>query len=312
MLNEEFFPPTQLQTSVLFLVFNRPDATRVVFEAIRKAKPPRLYIAADGARLNIDGEAERVELVRNICLAIDWPCEVNTLFRGENLGCKLAVSSGIDWFFEYEEQGIILEDDCLPSQSFFWYCEELLNKFSVDSRIFHIDGSNFAAKSDQIDSGYFFSRYALIWGWATWRRAWKFYKLELPSLAEIKSKRLLKSYFGSNQAEKYWIKNLELVRGGFDTWDYQWFYTLWSQNGLVIRPNVNLVKNIGFDSNATHTKFSPYYGDKMQLNECKIPLAHPKIIAADFANDEECSKMRFGIRKSFSTRLFHKMHRMFK
>jgi hypothetical protein len=127
--SESFTPQAPLQTAVLFLVFNRPDTTRQVFEAIRQARPPRLYVAADGARVGKLGEAERVDQVRKIAIDVDWPCQVKTLFRDKNLGCKKAVSSGIDWFFDNEEQGIILEDDCLPSQSFFWYCEDLLNKF---------------------------------------------------------------------------------------------------------------------------------------------------------------------------------------
>jgi hypothetical protein len=140
---DKFIPPKPLNTAVLFLVFNRLDVTKQVFQAIRQAKPPRLYIAADGARKNKEGEAAKVIAVRDHVLeSIDWDCEVKTLFREENLGCKYAVSGAIDWFFEQEEMGIILEDDCLPSQSFFWFCEELLLRYKGDMRVGHIAGYN--------------------------------------------------------------------------------------------------------------------------------------------------------------------------
>lgn len=161
-----FTPPYPLNTAVLFLVFNRPDTTKQVFEAIRKAKPPRLYVAADGPRLNRAGEEEKVKAVREYLMDnIDWSCEVKTLFRQENLGCKYAVSGAITWFFEHEEMGIILEDDCLPSQSFFWFCEELLNRYNNDTRIFLISGFNSINKWKNNSFDYLFSYYGSIWGW---------------------------------------------------------------------------------------------------------------------------------------------------
>jgi hypothetical protein len=295
MTSQSFQPSTPLQTAVLFLVFNRPQITAQVFEAIRKAKPPRLYVAADGARTDREGEYEKVLKVREIATAVDWPCELRTLFRDKNLGCKLGVSGGIDWFFQHEEQGIILEDDCLPSQSFFWFCEELLGKYANDPRIYHIDGCNFVGQRIPFDGDYDFSRYALIWGWATWRRAWKLYDPNLSSLQDIKRKGLLYSYFGSRSAEIYWLNNLRKAKLGLDTWDYQWFAVIWSGNGLVIGPSKNMIKNIGFGVDATHTLSAPGSFDDMLCNEYNLPLIFNGSISAHFRRDLICSRIRFGI-----------------
>ena len=162
------------------MVFNRPDTTAQVFETIRQAKPARLYVAADGARKEKDGELERVAMVREIATTVDWPCEVKTLFQDKNLGCKNAVSSAISWFFEHEEQGIILEDDCLPSADFFDFCENNLEKYRSDTRIMMIAGTNYLP-SENLRVPFFFSEHFIIWGWATWRRAWQLYDLEMSS-----------------------------------------------------------------------------------------------------------------------------------
>ena len=295
MLNT-FTKPTPLNTAVLFLVFNRPETTSKVFEAIREAKPPRLYVAADGPREGRVGEHERVAEVREIATSVDWNCEVRTLFRDSNLGCKFAVSSAITWFFEHEEQGIILEDDCLPNLSFFWFCEELLEKYKFDSRIFHIDGSNFNLIDDTYVYDYDFSNYALIWGWATWRRAWINYDIKLKHLEYLKSKEYIKYLFNSREIEQYWIRKLEKTKyHNFDTWDYQWFYTIWSQNGLSIRPRLNLISNIGFGSDATHTKTSNHRLEGRLTFEINVPLEHPEVMIANIDQDRWCSKNRFGL-----------------
>jgi len=175
-----FSPPCPLHTPVLFLVYKRPDTTRQVFEAIRQAKPPRLYVAADGPKKNVPGEAEKVKQVREIISnGVDWDCEVKTLFRDENLGCKYGPVEGINWFFKNEEEGIILEDDTLPSQSFFWFCQELLERYKDDTRIMVISGDNFQNGITRGTCSYYFSRYNHIWGWASWRRAWKYYSVDM-------------------------------------------------------------------------------------------------------------------------------------
>ena len=247
-------PQAPLQIAVLFLVFNRPDTTQQVFEAIRQAKPPRLYVAADGPRANREGEAERASQVREIATAVDWPCEVKTLFRDENLGCKKAVSSGIDWFFENEEQGIILEDDCLPHPDFFKFCETLLNRYVSDERVWVVTGDNFQDGQQRGDGSYYFSRYNHVWGWASWRRAWTKRDMEIKFWPNWKNSLEWKAWLPDRVERKYWTEIFDqMYRQEIDTWDYPWTASVWFHGGLTATPNVNLVSNIGFGPDATHT-----------------------------------------------------------
>lgn len=275
-MSETFTPPRPLNTAVLFLVFNRPDTTARVLEAIRQAKPPRLYVAADGPREGRAGEYERVARVREIATAVDWPCEVRTLFRDKNLGCKYAVSGAITWFFEQEEQGIILEDDCLPSQSFFWFCEELLIHYRYDMRISMVSGYN--NKGIYGASDYFYSNIGSIWGWASWRSAWAPYDVEVTSLRKkygddlFRLRDLLGAKIAANR-QQHWMA----LEKGLDTWDYQWSFVRHFNNGLSCVPRYNLVENIGFGEGATHTKArqrsAPRFEIDFPLNEnvCYIP-----------------------------------------
>jgi hypothetical protein len=253
-MNELFDPPVQLQTAVLFLVFNRPDTTKQVFEAIKQVKPLRLYVASDGPRANREGETELVALVRQIATAVDWPCEVKTLFRQENLGCKKAVSGGIDWFFENEEQGIILEDDCLPHQDFFNFCETLLNRYASDERVWVVTGDNFQDGQLRGEASYYFSRYNHVWGWASWRRAWSKRDMEIKFWPEWKKSPEWRTWLPDKLERNFWLQIFDqMYRNEIDTWDYPWIASIWFHGGLTATPNVNLVTNIGFGSNATHT-----------------------------------------------------------
>ena len=243
-----------LKTAVLFLVFNRPQVTAQVFQAIKKASPPRLYVAADGPRADRDGEAERCAEVRRLAAAVDWPCEVHTLFRDNNLGCKRAVSGGISWFFEQEEQGIILEDDCLPNKDFFYFCETLLNRHAKDQRIWAITGDNFQNSIKRGDASYYFSKYNHVWGWASWRRAWKNADMDMKFWPEWRESKSWHDIFTDNIERRYWEKIFDRVyRGEIDTWDYPWTASVWFNSGLTATPNINLVSNIGFGAEATHT-----------------------------------------------------------
>ena len=274
-----------MNTPVLFLVFNRPDTTIQVFQKIREAEPLRLYVAADGPRKDREGEAEKCKQVRHIATNVDWDCEVKTLFRDENLGCKMAVSGGIDWFFEKEEMGIILEDDCLPSKTFFRFCEELLIKYRQDTRIWHIGGTNPLSKITQADS-YYFSIYNRIWGWATWKRAWKNFDSEIKIWPEIKKNKKLKYVLSKSEYIKYEKLFDSVYNGEIDTWDYQWFL-IKLINGLSIIPNTNLVKNIGFGKNATHTKDINHKLANLELGEMKFPLIHSKVFHPSYENDKK-------------------------
>lgn len=282
----DFTPPHQLRTAVLFMIFNRPDTTKQVFEAIRKAKPPRLYVAADGPRADKAGEGEKCEKTRQIAMQVDWDCEVKTLFRDKNLGCKYAVSGAIDWFFENEEEGIILEDDCLPSQSFFWFCEVLLEKYQNDLRVWHIAGYNHYPERIK-KSSYFFTRMPSIWGWATWKDRWKSYNISIPE--EQKMLRFLEN----QSMNRHWQKifgRIELV----DTWDFQWGHCVLVNNGLSVRPSVNLIRNIGFGDGATHTSGTDYHVIENHASEILIDeIRHPESYLVELNEDIEVFKRRF-------------------
>ena len=194
-----------LNTPILFLVFNRLDATKQVFEVIRKVVPSKLYIGCDGPRDNREGEDKKVKAVREYVLdSIDWDCEIKTLFREKNLGCGKAVSSAISWFFENEEMGIILEDDCLPSLSFFPYCEELLIKYKEDARIYHISGHN-PLTYTKTKYSYYFVRIQHCWGWASWRRAWEKYNFDITDLDDFIEQKKINKIFTRSVDRNYWI-----------------------------------------------------------------------------------------------------------
>lgn len=259
------------KTPVLFTIFNRPETTKKVFETIRKYKPQELYIAADGPRANKSGEEEKCEETRKITEKIDWPCKVNRLYRDKNLGCKYAVSGAIDWFFGNVEEGIILEDDCLPNQTFFSFCEKMLELYRSDKEVMCISGDNFLPKSIQKADGYYFSKYVHIWGWATWKRAWKKYDVEMGDWPVIKKTKTLDKYFENFPEKLYWriIFNAS-YNGKIDTWDYQFVYNVWKNNGLSMVPNVNLISNIGFTKDALHTKDKNSINSNMTTKELKV------------------------------------------
>lgn len=277
-----------LNTPILFIIFNRPDTTRRVFDEIRKIKPQSLYIAADGPRIGRVGEAELCAETRKIVSNIDWPCEVSNNFSETNFGCKIGVSKAINWFFEKVEAGIILEDDCLPDQSFFLFCQELLEKYRSTNKIKMISGNNFQGGIQRGEASYYFSNFPHIWGWATWRRAWKDYDLSMRSYPQFKSEGKIKNIFTNRKIQRYYLSLFDrLYRNEIDTWDGQWVYSIYEKNGLTIIPNKNLVSNIGFGPNATHTKAE---GILSKIPNGKIEeISHQLKIEAD----EEADNLTF-------------------
>ena len=255
-----------METPVLFLIFNRPIETLMVFEQIRLAKPKKLFIASDGPRENRSDDVERCNQAKSVVDMIDWDCEVFTLFRTINLGCGRAVSSAIDWFFENVEEGIIIEDDCLPNQSFFIFCTELLRYYRNEEKIMHISGSNHQLGNWRGEGTYYFSRTVHIWGWASWRRAWKKYSFE----CEDFDLALIKNW---SPISKFTF--LRTIWGKNDTWDYQWIYAVEKYSGIAIIPNVSLIKNIGFEQGATHTKVEPKWLKSMKYGQISS-IIHPK------------------------------------
>lgn len=283
----------QMRSPILFLVFNRPDTTCQVFEAIRAAKPPKLYVAADGPRLNRKGERERCEEVRQIATAVDWDCELKTLFHDENLGCKMGVSGGINWFFDNEEEGVILEDDVLPIQSFFPYCDELLERYRQDERVGVISGCNLISKRFEPHESYFFSHYNHVWGWASWRRAWQHYDVTMQAWPEWRDENGVRSISdGSSLFESYWRETFENVfLGRIDTWDYQWTFACWRIGMLTVLPASNQTHNLGFGLEATHTTIdTPDYVQDSIPMLLNIPMRHPSSVKCNIKADKLISR----------------------
>lgn len=286
--------PSTLTTPVLFLVFNRPSTTKIVFESIRQAKPKKLYIAADGARKGKTEEIQKCNEVRAIISNIDWECEVHTLFRDENYGCGKGVSHAITWFFEHEPEGIILEDDCVPNPSFFRYCGELLEYYRDDTRIMEISGNNLRPEgySPDEDYSYAFSNFNGIWGWATWRRAWKLYDFEMTEYKQIKEAGNLDQKFNSIFERDYfrWVFERTYLFPEI-TWDYQWEFVKRINSGLTIVPQKNLVINIGFGADATSTIDTDMLAGNLKCEALRFPLKHPSYIMADAEGDRLAFKL---------------------
>jgi acetyltransferase-like isoleucine patch superfamily enzyme len=263
-------------TPILFLVFNRPATTTRVFDAIKQAKPTRLFIAADGPRKQIEGEQELCWKTRELVVeGIDWECDVKTLFRKENIGCGRAVSEAITWFFEYVEEGIILEDDTLPNESFFYYCAVLLDKYRNNESVMSVSGNTFHSFSRKRanNDNYYFSSFPFIWGWATWKRAWVEYKIDIVKTSSVKDREYwINNAFRNSEISKFWIDLYERTTDLDEsyTWDYQWFLTIWKNSGKTVLPERNLVVNIGWGKDATHTTEENHHLSKLKSYKIRI------------------------------------------
>jgi hypothetical protein len=296
-MNRETNPSAPLSTPILLLVFNRPELTRRVFNEVRKAKPSKLYIAADGPRPNNIGDIERCAEVKKIVSNVDWHCEVRTLFRSHNLGCGPAVKSAIDFFFDKEEWGIILEDDTVPVQSFFWFCQELLDRYKNDMRIGMIAGTNHIDYRPSYAS-YLFSRNKACWGWATWRRAWVSMDFNMQWRHSDQAKGITKNMGISKYNRYHWLNAQNLIdQDKVSTWDWQWYFSLAAQNQLTIFPEDNLVKNIGFGADSTHTSGKPNE-EYIKTNEINFPLSHPSYICPDLDFDMQFERKKMSVKWS--------------
>ncbi len=270
-----------LTTPIAFFIFNRPDLTQIVFKIIAEAKPEKLFVVADGPRFS--QEEEKCKASRAVIESVDWDCEVLTNYSDKNLGCGRRIASGIEWVFSKVEEAIFLEDDCLPVYSFFKYCQELLEYYRHDERIMTINGTNLQSGQRRTEYSYHFTRYNCSWGWASWRRAWKHYDYEMKSWPEFKQKGMIKRVCEDPYEQRFWIKLFDSVcgnPGGIDTWDHQWNYVCWLQNGLAIEPEVNLVSNIGLGhQDATHTTGNnpvlKHLSRTLEIKEIK----HPPFVA---------------------------------
>jgi hypothetical protein len=283
---------------VLLLIFNRPETTRKVFDAIRKAKPEKLYVVADGPRADQTEDAGKCEAARRIVTAIDWDCEVHFNFRNVNLGCGAGINEGINWFFSHEEEGIILEDDCVPSPSFFRFCSEILAKYRYDTRVMAIGGNNFEKPpTRENEYSYTFTSYTYVWGWASWRRAWKLNDFNMQLYPEIEKKKYLTGHFNSTYERHLFDYIFEKMYTGGESvnrkriWDYQWQFSCKINSGLVIVPNQNLVVNIGFGAGATNTTHGSAAAYSLKLEKMNFPLTHPDFVMVNAEREYRTFKL---------------------
>ena len=289
MNNETFSTP------ILIIAWRRPKETKKVLNSLRKIKPSKLFISCDGAREGNAEEYDKVkktqEVLRN---KINWECEVNWQISDINLGCKIGVSNAINWFFNYVNEGIIIEDDIVANKDFFEFCEKLLEKYRKDKRIWCISGSNNQANIKRGEATYYFGRIPLIWGWATWKDRWKNYDININKWPQAKSTKMLDNVFSDRLQKQYWenIWDNFYSNGIPDTWDYAWVFTCIINNGLTIIPNKNLIKNIGFNSDATHTKWNKISTQKVESIEKKI--VHPEFIICNLEAEEYQFDFFFG------------------
>lgn len=275
-----------MKTPVVLLIFNRPDLTRKVFDIVRQAKPKRLLVVADGPRIHKNGELEKCQITREITEAIDWECETSRNYSDSNLGCGKRVSSGLDWVFTQVDKAIILEDDCIPDISFFQFCENLLDTYEADERITMISGMNYCSSIYSPAQSYYFSCHPGIWGWATWRRAWNLYDYEMQDFPKISQTDYLDYIFSNTSHQKFWHSVFEEMYEASEkvTWDYQWLFAQWANNGMAIAPSINLVSNIGHGSDATHTKIKSKIAE-LATSEMTFPLIHPTFVSRNLRLD---------------------------
>lgn len=264
---------TSFKTPVLLLVFNRPDLTEQLIKSLEPVKPETIFVVADGPRVNHPKDKHKCREVRDLFNNLSWSCNVETLFRDTNLGCARSVSAGITWFFESNEEGIILEDDCIADPSFFAFCETLLRKYKSNSKIYHISGNNFQDGKIRGNADYYFSIFNHVWGWATWKRAWAKFEFDI----QLDNLSAMEGFVNSKLILNYFTKQFRSVsQGEIDSWAFRWTFACWENKGLSILPNKNLVKNIGFRSDATHTQQIDSPQNSLPTYTMDSNLKHPQ------------------------------------
>lgn len=286
----------QLKIPVAFIIFNRLDTTKEVFSEIRKIRPEKLYLISDGARQEKKGEFEKVKQVRSyVENSIDWSCEIRKDYAIQNMGCKNRVASGITWVFQQEEMAIILEDDCKPMQEFFAFAQEMLTLYKDNEKIMMVSGTNLVKKYT-VKESYTFSYFSSIWGWATWRRAWDKYDINIKGWPELKKNGYFKNYY---KPLTCYLMNRDfgkVYRHEKDTWDFQWEYTRIVNGGLGIVPCVNMIENIGFGrADATHTTSATK--QDFSCGKMRFPLSHPDHIQQNPYYDQLYQKEFFGFKR---------------
>jgi len=287
--------------AVAIIVFNRPDTVRQLLARLAVLRPKTLFVIGDGARPHKSGEAALVSSVRTMISEVSWPCEVVTDYASENLGCRRRVVSGLNWLFRQVDEAVILEDDCLPTPSFMAYAGELLDRFRHDSRIGSVCGSLSVPSIPPVEGDYFFSRYNLFTGWATWRRAWSLYDDDMEPVVDGSLDRILAATFEQQRARYYWRYVLRRTHSGLiNSWGYRWMLSCWANSMMAAFPRCTLVDNVGFGDDATNTRGQAWYFRQV-LGELQMPLTHPRYVCRDAAIDRMVEDARYS--KSVAGRL---------
>lgn len=283
-----------LETPVVLIIFNRPGHTQRVFDVIESARPKKLYVVSDGPRQSVSSDRGLVDECRDIVSRVNWPCEVKTDFAQSNLGCRDRVVSGLDWVFSEVNEAIILEDDCLPSRDFFPFMSEMLQKYRNDDRIGSVSGSNSLSTTNSHLGSYLFSGFPEIWGWGTWSRVWEKYDSSISSWPEFRKSDLLKKTLRTKEGVRFWRSVLDDVHAGeIDTWDYQLSFLHWVENWLTVLPTSNLVSNIGFGADATHTLSSNSPFANAEVYPLEFPLTHPQSVERHKEHDNQKELLKF-------------------
>jgi hypothetical protein len=278
---------------VLMIAFNRPEKTQRVFEAVRAAAPRNLYLAADGPRADVPSDLERCTRTRQVLDNVDWPCDVRRLYQPSNLGCKRGVGAAIGWFLANEENGIILEDDCLPTADFFPFCSALLERYRDTPEVMMIGGHNPLGRWDESGTSYVFSRTAPIWGWATWRRAWARYDPGMTGWGDPEARAVVRSRMPRTEYRITSQRFDSVYEGRRDTWDFGWAFAILINHGVSVMPARNLVANIGFDNEATHTRRSWSREGAVPTHPYEGPLRHPLSTTPDDRFERALFRNRF-------------------
>jgi hypothetical protein len=277
-------------TPVVFFLFRRPDTTRKVFSAIQNAKPSTLFLISDGPRQGIDKERDLCEESRRVVDTIDWPCKVTRIYSETNLGLRDRILTGLDAVFETVDQAIILEDDCLPTESFFSFCHQLLDRYKSASEVAIISGFNFAP-NNKSDNDYFFSKHTGIWGWATWAHVWRSFRqapqVETWSMEEFNAVR----HTFTDRARFSEFVRLAQKGATLNTWDISLAMWVRQNNMLTVVPRINMISNIGFGHEATHTKFEAF-DLEAQAGNFVGELKHPKDISWGFKDERSAFRRK--------------------
>lgn len=282
------------KTPVVLIIYNRPDTTARVFDEIRRYEPAILYVVADGYKTGDANDEKKVENTRKLINNVDWDCDVRLNYADANLGCRTRIQTGLDWVFNQSERAVILEDDCLPNQDFFAFCDEILSRYQNEPEIMHVSGSNYLFNQIEIEFSYYFSIFNHCSGWATWSRAWKNFDPEIKSWPYLKETGFLFNLFDNDKSRTYWENAFQGVyEMQIDSWAYCWTLACWINNGLTVIPRQNLITNIGYGLNATHTKNARSRFAEIPTSSLSFPLAHPARIERNYYADKITEKMNY-------------------